>query len=140
MALVLRLKRRSAFLNAARQGRKWAMPGLVLQVVATPPAERVEGVARLGFTASRKVGCAVSRNRVKRRLRAAAAQVLGERAIPGTDYVLIGRAQTATRPFTALLQDLETALKRLERPGGGGRSRTRADVPQEPGARKASTP
>lgn len=115
MAVVQRLTRRAEFLRAARQGRKWATPGLVLQAVATPLVCRSENTARLGFTASRKVGNAVIRNRVKRRLREAARAVLDVYGEPGYDYVLIGRPLTATRPFTALLQDLETALKRLGR-------------------------
>lgn len=115
MTVVLRLTRRAEFLRAARQGRKCATPGLVLQAVATPHVCCAEGAARLGFTASRKVGGAVVRNRVKRRLRAAAREIVAHKAEPGYDYVLIGRPQTATRPFTALLQDLESALKRLGR-------------------------
>ena len=115
MALVLRLTRRADFLRAARNGRKWATPGLVLQAVATPRTSRSDSMLRLGFTASRKVGGAVVRNRVKRRLRAAADLVIKDHAEVGYDYVLIGRAETARRPFTALLQDLESALKRLGR-------------------------
>lgn len=115
MTVVLRLTRRAEFLRAARQGRKCATPGLVLQAVATPHVCRADGAARLGFTASRKVGGAVVRNRVKRRLRAAAREIVAGRAEAGYDYVLIGRPQTATRPYAALLQDLETALKRLGR-------------------------
>ncbi len=69
---------------------------------------------RVGYTASRKVGNAVVRNRAKRRLRAAAARILAERGRPGTDYVLIARATTAERPFAALVDDLETALGRIE--------------------------
>lgn len=68
---------------------------------------------RVGFTASRKVGGAVVRNRAKRRLRAAAAHILPDAGRPGTDYVLIARAATAARPFAALLDDLETALRRV---------------------------
>lgn len=69
---------------------------------------------RVGFTASRKVGNAVVRNRAKRRLRAVAAQLLTVRGNPWTDYVLIARAATARRPFAALLDDLESALRRVQ--------------------------
>jgi ribonuclease P protein component len=54
------------------------------------------------------------RNRAKRRLRAAVAQVLSNHGKPGMDYVLIARAATAERPFAALLTDLEKALRRVE--------------------------
>jgi ribonuclease P protein component len=113
---VRHLKRRSQFLRIARSGRKWAMPGLVLQVGrgdarigAADPAAAI----RVGFTASRKVGNAVARNRVRRRLRAAAEEILPVHARPGRDYVIIGRAATLRRPFHALLGDLENALKRV---------------------------
>lgn len=69
---------------------------------------------RVGFTVSRKVGNAVERNRARRRLRAAVAQVLGDNARPGYDFVVIGRAATLTRPFSALVSDLRIALKRLD--------------------------
>jgi ribonuclease P protein component len=85
---------------------------LVLQ--AAPRSPRSEGrEVRVGFTASRKVGNAVVRNRAKRRLRAAAARLLTARGNPGTDYVLIARAATPGRPFAALLEDLEAALRRV---------------------------
>ncbi len=105
-----RLKRRSEFLRVAGARRKWAMPGLVLQ------ARRRDdqgGALRVGFTASRKVGGAVTRNRAKRRLRAAAAAILPAHARGGYDYVLIARAATAGRPFTDLLDDLKAALKKV---------------------------
>jgi ribonuclease P protein component len=88
-------------------------PGLILQAAARPPG--VAGGVRVGFTASRKVGNAVVRNRAKRRLRAVAAKVLPDRGRPGTDYVLIARPTTAERPFAALLADLATALQRIDR-------------------------
>jgi ribonuclease P protein component len=107
-----RLKRRRDFLGVAATRRKWVAPGLILQVRpqdsgAAPPAIRV------GFTVSRKVGNAVTRNRVRRRLRAAAEAVLTEHAAPGHDYVVIGRGNTVRRPFAALNDDFETALRRL---------------------------
>ena len=73
---------------------------------------------RVGFTASRKVGNAVMRNRAKRRLRAAAAEVLAREGRPGTDYVLIARGATGGRPYAELVGDLEAALRQVERQGG----------------------
>lgn len=123
-----RLKRRREFLHVARAGRKWAAPGLVLQVLdrhATMPAttrERAEKGTddsvndvniRVGFTVTRKVGGAVIRNRARRRLRAAVETVMPTHAAPGRDYVVIGRARTNARPFSDLVGDLETALRKL---------------------------
>jgi ribonuclease P protein component len=87
------------------------MPGMVVQMRArgdsAPP--------RVGFTATKKLGNAVVRNRVKRRLREIARLRLEALARPGHDYVLIGRAPTAHRPFPDLEHDLNSALKRLHR-------------------------
>lgn len=68
---------------------------------------------RVGYTVTRKVGNAVTRNRAKRRLRAAANAILPRYGLPGRDYVVIGRAGTLTRPFTLLLSDLEKALAKV---------------------------
>ena len=116
-----RLTRRAEFLKVAAGRRKWVAPGLILQAAAGSPA----GASwRVGFTASRKVGNAVRRNRAKRRLRATAAAIIPAHGRPGTDYVLIARADTADRPYAALLADLAAALRRIERgtkPGEGRR-------------------
>jgi len=112
-----RLKARPEFLRVAAGGRKWTTPGLVLQAAriaaadATP--EQTDSI-RVGFTVSRKVGSAVARNRAKRRLRAAAAELLGEFGRPGTDYVLIGRQATVARPYPLLKADLAQALAGVE--------------------------
>jgi ribonuclease P protein component len=88
------------------------MPGFVLQVAPVPADESVPGV-RVGFTVSRKVGNAVVRNRVRRRLREVARLVIGQ-ARPDLDYVLVGRQGALTRDFKILQQELVEALKRLK--------------------------
>jgi ribonuclease P protein component len=70
---------------------------------------------RLGLTVSKKVGNAVVRNRMKRRLRELARAVLPERGIAGADHVLIGRAAGIERPFAELAADLKRALAKVAR-------------------------
>jgi ribonuclease P protein component len=109
-----RLKTRADFLRVAATGARAARPGLVLQAAPQPLAGK-GNVPRIGFTASRRVGNAVARNRAKRRLRAAAAAVLADRGNADTDYVLIARADTGGRPYAQLLTDLEEALRQVGR-------------------------
>jgi ribonuclease P protein component len=110
---VARLKTRADFLRVAAARRSAARPGVVVQAAPRPGSGEA---VRVGFTASRKVGNAVVRNRAKRRLRAAAAEVLARDGRPGTDYVLIARDATAGRPYADLLGDLASALRQVERP------------------------
>lgn len=112
-----RLTRRPEFLAVAGARRKWAAPGLVMQ--ARPHDDRFhprpgDPPVRVGLTASRKVGGAVERNRARRRLRAAAAEVLAANAAAGHDFVLIARAETVRRPFAELKADMAQALRRLK--------------------------
>ena len=111
-----RLLQRKDFLRVAGGRRKSVMPGLILQAAASDAAVSAGPQAearRVGFTASKKVGNAVARNRAKRRLRAAAQQVMAAHAAPAHDYVLIARNETPEHPYTSLGAELETALKRL---------------------------
>jgi len=110
---VPRLKRRSEFLRIAGTRRKFVAPGLILQLRKVGGAPDAAAI-KVGFTVSRKVGNAVARNRAKRRLRAAADQILAGHASAGHEFVIIGRRGTLDRPFPALLKDLKTALKRLD--------------------------
>ena len=87
---------------------KAVTPGIIVQA-----APREDDAVGVGFTASRKVGNAVRRNRARRRLKALAAPVLARSGRRATDYVLIARRETVHRPFARLVGDLEKALTRL---------------------------
>jgi ribonuclease P protein component len=89
------------------------MPGFVLQA-APVPADRPPPAVRVGFTVSKKVGNAVVRNRVRRRLREIAHQVIPEHARSDLDYVLVGRQAAVERDFGQMRQELVEALKRLK--------------------------
>lgn len=104
-----RIRTRPDFLRAQR-GLRQGSKALGLETCPTPDALAKDGTVRLGFTASRKVGGAVQRNRAKRRLRAAAASILPLYGRERRDYVLIARTATLSRPFAQLLKDLTQAL------------------------------
>ena len=121
---IRRLKKRRQFLAVADARNRWSAPGLMLQAMARPTAPE-EGPGNqpedrldigVGFTVSKKVGNAVTRNRARRRLRAAAALVVPEAGRPGTDYVLVGRRETVDRPFADLVGDLATSIGKVARP------------------------
>ncbi|MEN2980666.1 ribonuclease P protein component [Tistrella bauzanensis] len=132
------LKRRGEFLAAARSGMKWATAGVVVQARPwTAPESQAHGArrvaVRVGFTASRKVGNSVARNRARRRLRAAADACLPD-APPGHDYVLIARVATIDRPYDRLLADLAEALRKAPRPRPSrSKPRSPAMAPGAPG-------
>jgi ribonuclease P protein component len=85
------------------------MPGFVLLL-----RDRGDGdpALRLGLTVSRKVGGAVVRNRMKRRLRALARELLPESGIGGADLVLIGRPGGIERDYSLLREELRRALRK----------------------------
>jgi ribonuclease P protein component len=113
--LIARLPKRRDFLRIAAAKRRWAAPGLVLQTAPIPDdAAMRTGTIRVGFTATRKIGNAVVRNRARRRLRAAVREIIPTRARPDLDYVLIARAATGARDYSALRDDLVMALKRCD--------------------------
>lgn len=104
-----RLKTRPQFLAAAK-GVAQPRGSVVIQALDRADADPV---IRAGFTATRRVGGAVVRNRAKRRLREAARALLPELGRPGFDYVFIARQSAADRPWPRLLDDVKTALIRL---------------------------
>jgi ribonuclease P protein component len=103
-----RLRQRADFLAAAT-GVKASVPGFLLQALD----RREDGPVRVGFTVSRKVGNAVVRNRVRRRLKEVVRLAPPERMRPGYDYVLIGRLASLDLPFARLSEDLGRALDRV---------------------------
>jgi ribonuclease P protein component len=124
-----RLTSRPQFLAAAK-GVSQARGAVVVQRL-----ERGDGdpAVRIGFTATRKVGGAVARNRCKRRLREAARALVPEHGVPGSDYVFIARQGTADRPWERLLDDVKSALTRLATPADGPISaRTTPITPDTP--------
>jgi len=106
------LKKRAAFLAAAR-ARRAPVDGFLLQARERAVTEPATGL-RVGFTCSKKVGNAVTRNRAKRRLRALAREILIHQGQPGWDYVLVGKPEaTVTRAYDDLRADLIKALRRI---------------------------
>ena len=86
------------------------MPGYVLIV---HPRGDDDATMRVGFTVTKKIGNAVVRNRMKRRLRAIAREALPEYGIAGADHVLIGREGGIERDYSSLSSELRRALKKL---------------------------
>lgn len=103
------IKKRSDFL-AANRGKRYATPGFVLLV----RDRRDDSPAiRLGITITKKVGNAVIRNRMRRRFRALAQEILADKGKAGADHILIGRDSGIERNFDALRADMVKALGKL---------------------------
>ncbi len=106
------MARRADFL-AANRGVRAPMPGFVLLV-----RDRRDGdpAKRVGFTVTKKIGGAVVRNRMKRRFRVLARELLPELGLAGADHVLIGRAGGVERDFALLRAELAKALRKVAKP------------------------
>jgi ribonuclease P protein component len=115
------LKVRSEFL-AVRGGGRWAGPAFVLEGRRRMPDAGASDTPRIGFTVTKKLGNAVVRNRMRRRLREAARSVMPEFAQPGFDYVLIAREAALVRPFNDLQRDLAQAFRRVHQGPRGRKS------------------
>jgi ribonuclease P protein component len=103
------LKKRADFL-AANAGQRASTPGFILLV---RDREDSDPLMRVGFTVTKKIGGAVIRNRMKRRFRALAREIVPGKGIAGADHVMIGRAKGIEREFGLLRSELSQALDRL---------------------------
>ena len=86
------------------------MPGFVLLV---RPRDDADETMRIGYTVTKKIGNAVVRNRMKRRFRALARDLMSDLGIAGADHVLIGRAGGIERDYASLANELKRALTKL---------------------------
>lgn len=114
------LKKRAEFLRV-KGGPRWATPTLVVEMRLRPETKGDTVDPRVGFTVSKKVGNAVVRNRVRRRLRVAVGALGPAQMRPGCDYVVIARARAADCAYQDLKAELEQALQRVHQPGTRGR-------------------
>ena len=99
------LKTRSEFLHV-RSGKYKACKNLTIQANNSPSSNNI----RVGFTATKKIGNAVVRNKAKRRLRHVARELLPEHGLKGVDYVFIARNSTASTPYKNLKNNTRDAL------------------------------
>jgi ribonuclease P protein component len=109
-----RLRQRADFLAVAN-GARANGPAFVVQSRRRDDS----GPIRIGFTVTRKNGTATERNRIRRRLRELVKRLDVIAMRPHHDYVLVGRRAALNRTFKAMLDDLRSALNRLNRPGTG---------------------
>lgn len=113
MSEVLVLKKRKDFVRVATKGVKMVTSGIILQAALSLSKE--ETPAKVGYTTTKKIGKAHIRNRTRRRLRAAVREIFKDSFFPNVEYVLIGRYNTADRPFEKLKGDLKYGLKKIHK-------------------------
>lgn len=109
------LKKRAEYLRVSASGRKFITDSFILLAAPRPLREGEHACVHLGLTVTRKMGGAVIRNRIRRRLREAFRTAAPELAQAGHDYVLIARKNALLCEFTALIRDLQFALPRVHR-------------------------
>ncbi len=133
------LKSRKEFL-AVRGGARASVPVCLLEARKRTPGSIPFGGPRFGFTITKKLGNAVTRNRIRRRLRAALTALESNFATDGFDYVVVARQAAFDRPFAAVLSDLRRALElvhnpaspKAQRPGTPAETRNTAKKPARP--------
>lgn len=104
-----RIRKRKYFLLASNNGRKYVSSGLICQAI-----ENQKDILQVGFTTTKKLGSAVVRNKIRRRMREVIRLFFVPEAPAGYNYVFIGRFNTATRSFEALKKDALYLLRAVQ--------------------------
>ena len=135
-----RLRKRADFLAVAN-GARANSTAFVLQGLRRDD----DGPIRVGFTVTKKNGTATERNRIRRRLREVVKRVDVISMRPHHDYVLVGRREALTRDFAVMLEDLRSALTRLDRKAfssevGSGSRKENASSERQASKRRAPNP
>lgn len=108
------IKKRRDFLLAAASGKKFITNSIILQMLKRAEPHPVSReLVRVGYTVTKKMGGAVTRNRIKRRLREAARSAATKYGQTGHDYVIISRHKALTCNFSDLQRDMEFAFSRI---------------------------
>jgi ribonuclease P protein component len=129
-----RLRQRADYLATAT-GTKAPVPGFVLQA----RKREDEGPARVGFTVSKKVGNAVERNRVRRRLKEIVRLTADDRVRAGHDYVMVGRRGALTTPFGRMIEDFAMTLGKVHAGRAAAAASRRTRRPDPPASATTTT-
>ena len=128
--MITTLKKRAEF-QRVRGGARATAVGFVLEGKARVPVgddkDAAISAARFGFTITKKIGNAVTRNKIRRRLRAALSELAPLHAQPDMDYVVVARLPAASQEFALLVADLTTAFQRVHAPQKPQRSSKHQD-------------
>ena len=112
MSGLVTIKNRRDFLVANAKARRVVTSCAIVQIVERASDHPIQDIPRVGFTVTKKMGNAVIRNRIKRRLREAVRKHV-DKMLPGHDYVFISRHKALDCPFTDLLRDIEFAFSQI---------------------------
>jgi len=112
LAVLKRLTKRSDFLRVQRANVKYVTPSLVVQSASNSSLGQM--TARVGFTASKKIGNAVSRNFAKRRMRALISRQ-SDTLVEATDYVVIARQAMLVKKFSDIEAEMIGAIHALNK-------------------------
>ncbi len=111
MTKLITFKKRKDFLRVA-QAFYIVTHNMVLQAA---PSLFEKNDIFVGYTATKKIGNAVTRNRSKRRLRALVRELLPSYAVNNVDYIFIARNSTASCDFSELRKDTIYAIKKINK-------------------------